>query len=453
MILILLLAIPAALASWSEGKVHAIDGRDIVTTANEVLLMTGTEQAKATQGKVEIQAQQIIAREYISTDGLLIGDEVNTHGSNKTMYNRTWNDARVDGLANRDKYRLDVSGTGHIQLLGPKAKVGTHEQKTETEVVTFTRVGETHSWNVSHLHRTSGTISVLAITGDFVISFWEWDAEISNSTESRTHWTGLRRANETVENTVTNEYQDRRLYLHVTNGTLRLPTLWLDVTRSYANVTHVDASRASVSSIDGTVTNLSGPVHLHIGTHDGGSFMSRIVQEAAPEADSSIVQKKANAEPATTEVSNAGPNSGLWTLYGLGFVILVLASAVLIRTIKIALIRRAMSSGDYKRVAATAGFVSSRRFGPEFVVAKTVSLVKTQDYSGASKILERYGSRLAPAVLSYLWACIHAGRGDKEAARTEAIKSILADPAMASEVGANRELRGFMSELRGEGYS
>ncbi len=450
-LLILLLVTPSAVAAWSGGKIVSIDARDARTEANQLVLKSGTERSVATDGALEIHAQKIVANQYTSSDGLLVGTEINMHGPNQTMETRTWTDARVDGITNRDQYRLDVAGTGSLRIDGPRLKVMGHETDTLPEDKVFQRAGSQYVWNVSQMHNLSGTAATVTLIGDFQVSFWEWDVQISNSTDGSSYWSGLRRHNETIPGTVTNEYQDRRLYLHVTNGTITLPTLWIEVTHIFANVTHLDATQAGIQLPSGELTNLMGPLHLDVGPLQSGSFSSHIVIESPPAT--------APATPAPTPVGPATqtPESTTdTTILSVSFfgLLLFLGLVVLFgRALRVLLLRRAMTVGDYKRVASTAGMEASRRFGPEFVVARAVSLLKTNDFVGAVKLLEQHGDRVAPAVRSYLWACVHAGQGALEEARTEAIRAILADPAMASEVGANRALRGFLKEMEGDGYS
>lgn len=449
---LLILCAPTAGAVWVDGVLQGVSTRDATLTASEVVLLVGRESAGAGPPTLDLRADRIDATLIIRKNEVAIDEVVSYSIENgKEWQNETWHDVAVTGTERRAQYRITVAGAGAADLSSRRLTVAGHGTEAVQEHRIFTHQKAPLEFEVAPLHALTEDGGHLDLTGDFVISLWEWDVRLTNATAQQDHWTGQRHY-DTVPGTPAQNDEKRRLYLQVTNGTLSLPLTDLEVTDLFVAGSLLDAASA-VLDVAGQETNvvLEGPLRLGLEPVRDGVFLGNVLEET-PEGVPPVAPGQRGEAPASPAVTATTGGSTTWTT-GLALFALAVAALLAWRALRVVRLRRAMRGGDYHAVAGGAGMEASRRFGPEVVVARTVSMVKTGEYAAAAALLERHGDRLATAVRAYLWACVHAGRGEVDEAREAVVRSLLSDPGMAVEVEANRSLRRFMDDAGPGGYS
>ncbi len=372
-----------------------------------------------------------------------------------------WRGAQAAVAEARSEAVLFLAGDGRVSVGGDQVSLGGHDTGVVGEGEPFAHDAPPLAWNVSRLHRvTSGAVSLQA-EGDFVLSFYDWDLRVWNRTADAGYWSGERPAGGPLSPGVDGQ-EHRRVYLHVTNGTLSLPLEDVGVGDLFVAGATLDAASAVLDVADGDdPVNLSGPVRFGLGPVEAGVFEGRLLSSPAPEPDDGTVVDSALGQAGAAAGGDApspppadAQSTVPWVpLASASLFALAVASLVAWRVARMVRLHRAMRDGDYGTVASATGMEDSKRFGAEVVVARVVALVKAGDLDGAASLLERRGARLLTPVSAYLWACVHAGRGEVEEARSCVIKTIMADPSMAAEVASNSKLKGFLSDFEGEGYS
>lgn len=248
---------------------------------------------------------------------------------------------------------------------------------------------------------------------------------------------------------VAGDAEARQIYLHVTDGTLEF-FFDADPTLTVFLQPHSGGAGRGISLLDaaGVVTLPNGQEDL--GGRDislDGSFdlafnaasNGRLPTTATGEATRAIVGGKSYVYPETATTASTATFAG-WGLAAIGVV--ALGAAVFLRrraqVRSLERVERFMDEGAYARAiaAATPSLVRSRRHGSDVQVMRTVSLLCLGRHDEAKAALESWHG-LQGATVDYLWAFLHAAKGEVADAKQRVATCLAKEPGMQTEIDSN----------------
>lgn len=317
----------------------------------------------------------------------------------------------------------------------------------------------------------------LRIEGDFAIMIWEMDAEFATAAGTVVIRTGFFFENglpaSTGDVALYGSTEQRQAYLYVTDGVLDFffdaaPDLTLTLQAQSAHAKRVAFEDAQgtlqtpegVQPVDHTRVTLEGAIDVQFAGREG----QRLVAQASGSVAEAMAGGRHYVYPAGA-ATTAVP--GLTLLLGAaGLVLLALAGGVLGAARRKGVAREMhaleflMDANRYREAiaAATPRLVASRRHGTDAQVIRTVSLLRLGRTAEAEATLEGWrGAR--DATLDYLWAFLHALRGEARQARERVAMCLGKDPSMEDDVASNAVLRAVLAQpgpaapVQREGYS
>jgi hypothetical protein len=309
-----------------------------------------------------------------------------------------------------------------------------------------------------------GALAPLTVRGDFVVTLWEWDVDVT-ADGSQHHYPSGRDSVEHVPFPLDvrgiESSHMRQTYITAHDGVLDV------LLRPQVFALHGTELGIATQGLM-RIRDMSGSVpaastHLENGRLDMRGELSAVLQ---PSQDGLLLASvrghvdslNADGQPLTVTTARRDP-TGVW----------VVAAAVVVATAAWLLVRRRlqlsramrsleaeMERGAYAEVAKRgSALVRTRRHGRDAVVMHAVALLRLGRYDEAAATLmavRRWrGEDLG--VKEYLLANVYAARGDRAAAR-EAIKRCLAvAPTMRLEILHNPRLAPLLAKNPTEGYS
>lgn len=160
---------------------------------------------------------------------------VATQKEDRSTTQTTFSDATVTGTENRDGYRWDLFSTDPDRPATVEA-ASTCFEAGPARTDSIERLSLIYNEQHDTIRDTSEAVALdictpdasLRITGDFVLSLWQWDARLTAANETHSIETGPRRSpyvptdSPDLSAVVS---RDVEAYLYVTNGTLTVPRL------------------------------------------------------------------------------------------------------------------------------------------------------------------------------------------------------------------------------------
>ncbi len=288
-------------------------------------------------------------------------------------------------------------------------------------------------------------VRTLRLEGDFVLMLWEWDLDVSTSSTHQLVTAGYRyeaTAPSWGEIDTVGTYEERQVFIYAYGAVLEA-TMPVGAATSIALVptaSHLDG-RLVVHAPHGDLATADGARGLHEGDWIEGTFdtaFSDVSSNAFAIAASGTPTDGRIAGQAVAFPSTASPS--YWPAFA---IVAVLATAGAgawegrRRSIRASLrgIKTAMDAGRYAEVIqrATPRMLRLRRDGDAVRTQATVSMLVLGRTDDAAKTLAGW-RRGNAATRDYLWACVHAARGEAETAAARVQACMEKDPALARQL-------------------
>jgi hypothetical protein len=333
--------------------------------------------------------------------------------------------------------------------------------------------------------RTEATVRV---TGDFLVVLWEADVAVRDESQERTWRSGqtIRQPTDKVplppqveRPMAYGEYEARKTYLRVTNGTLELTVGDADWEALHLHAEGAAASGAIIlkEALQQGVTLTGGPVDVRLPgpvactlAASGERLEAWPVPAAGPEPDGGAEAPHAlDLLPATPQESPARSSTasaafqGLPAWLGTSALALALSAAALAaargssQARAMRELRGHMAAGEYESaIEMLERPMRSRRHRREASVIGIVAALQLADVGRARELLRRARWSLAsdPALEPFLGACIAAASHDEERARALLTDSLRMDGSLAEHAKGNPFLARVMRpEPQEPGYT
>lgn len=295
----------------------------------------------------------------------------------------------------------------------------------------------------------------LRIEGDFVLMLWEWDLMLNSPSGSALVTSGftgqsyLPALPEPIgDNAVGRDFEERQVFLYAQDAVL-------DVTLpvgAAAAITMVDAQgslagRVRLAGPDGVAATDSGSVALQ-----DGDWLDGDLHVQASELSESDFRFAIGGEPEDARIGGRAAtlgsihgvaSSSMWWVAGLAAVGLVaIAAAFVVRhradRAHVAAVKTLMDAADYKGVVdrTTPRLLRLRRYGDAVRTQRAVAQLVLGRTNDAAQTLEGWSTG-HEATRDYLWACVHAARGETAAAAKRLQSCMQRDPTLARQLLAD----------------
>jgi hypothetical protein len=310
-----------------------------------------------------------------------------------------------------------------------------------------------------------GGLRSLRIEGDFVLMLWEWDLQVSNQSASHLATSGYtyQALAPTVLGTATvGHYEERQVFAYaedaVLDASMPLGASAALVLRPASG--HFDG-RMSLQHPDGSLASGGPRQSLHDGDWLEGSFDAAFSQF---DAGSYHVVAQGQATAASLDgrliAFHPAKGGGLWVPWLVGVLMAAAAGGggawwFSTRT-ALRRIKAAMDSGDYAAVVIRSRphLLRLGRHGDSVRTQRAVALLLLGRPDEAAQTLGGW-RRGHDATREYLWACVHASRGDRDRAQAHLAECLRKDPVMGRNLvgdpllatvsrGEAKHLEGYM---------
>ncbi|MES2155314.1 MAG: hypothetical protein V4510_09290 [bacterium] len=303
------------------------------------------------------------------------------------------------------------------------------------------------------------------IEGDFAITLWEWDVSISSGGDVVTATSGYQYQPVVPSaggyDTV-GRYEERQIFLEVHGATL-------DAIMPVGSATGLELrpvsgavdGRITLETPQGTVTTADGVRTLRDGDWLEGRFVTEF---SGLQAGSFLLDVKGNPTAASVDgrpASFGSAPSGFPILPTATVALVVVAAAAAAawslhrRTLRqLATAKLAMEAGDYEGVIAATKprMLRLRRYAAAVRTQLAVAQLLTDRSEAAAQTLE--GWRGSDATRDYLWACVHAARGEATKAAASLKACMDRDPVLAKQLIGDSLLSNMVRpDPRSEGYT
>lgn len=316
----------------------------------------------------------------------------------------------------------------------------------------------------------------LIIRGDFALSLWEVDVDVNApGRDLRLHTGSFFESSSpapTGDLRTVGRVEERQSYIYVHDGVLEFtfdgtPSLTLNLKTESATVD----GQATLVGAQGTLQTPDGPVDVRGDVTVAGALHIVLAKPRADSFDATLSGQATKATaagrvimyPASTGVGVPAPalwlaGAGAFLIVGAGLPAAVARRRALARDM--ANLELLMDANRYREAiaATTARLVGSRRHGTDAQVIRTVSLLRLGRTAEAAATLEGWRGR-QDAPFEYLWAFLHALRGEARQARERVAMCLGKDPSMEDDVASNAVLRAVLAQpgpaapVQREGYS
>lgn len=319
----------------------------------------------------------------------------------------------------------------------------------------------------------------LRIEGDFALTLWEIDVRVGHPDGVDELRSGsFFESGLPVPTPGYNVYgtsEARQIYLFVRGGVLEFtfdqaPTLTLNVLAPTVSAEGTSTFR----NAEGTLQGPDGPVELragdvilegHVDVALGAIDGSRFMVTATGQPTGATAGGHRYLYPAVSTATEV-PGMTIWfALFGTALVAAAAGASVFGRRRalgrQMAHLEDLMDGAKYREAveAATPALLASRRYQADAQVIRTVSLVRLNRTNEAAATLEMWKGR-QDAAFDYLWAFLHAVRGETKLARQRIRSCLQKDASMQEDIDSNPVFAGLLARpsasravTEREGYS